>query len=111
MPEQSNTLNRYGQCPICEFGWDAGDMFEVLSRLDVFKAKTQREILQIAQENYGYTEANKLRFSALNSIDLTGSKTGTGFWQCPRCGGVWDKVTNQYYRDLSYALSDDLPPF
>ena len=100
-------LNRHGQCPVCEFGWDAGDMLETLSRLDVFKAKTQKEILQIAQESYGYTETNKLRFSALNSIDLTGLKVGAGFWQCPKCGSIWDKITNQYFKDITYALSND----
>jgi hypothetical protein len=100
-------LNRYGQCPVCEFGWDAGDILESISLLDVFKNKSKSEMIQIAKENYGYSEANPTRFTALNSIDLKGEYEGMNFWQCPKCSTVWDKITNEQYRNLAAALGRD----
>ena len=96
------TLNRYGQCPVCEFGWDAGDILEVISQLDVFKGKTRQELIQIARENYGYSEVNPTRFTALNNIELR--HAGRSFWQCPKCSTVWDKTTNEQYKNLAVAL-------
>lgn len=112
-------LNRYGQCPNCETGWDGGDVVEVLAELDVFKIKGQKELLQIAAECFGYTPTNPLRFTRLNSIDLTGPDHGKGFWQCPICHNVWDKKTNQQFANIKLALHkellpldfDDSPPF
>jgi hypothetical protein len=103
MPEQS--LNKYGQCPICEYGWDGGDVLESLIALDVFKGKSQRELLTIASECYGYTEENKIRFTRLNSIDLTGKNAGKGFWECPSCRFVWNKATNEMFSTIKLALN------
>lgn len=101
-------LNRYGQCPVCEFGWDAGDILEVISQLDVFRNKSRTEILRIAKENYGYSEANPTRFTALNNIELTGPDyIGRSFWQCPKCVTVWDKVTNEQFKNIATALGKD----
>lgn len=110
-------LNRYGQCPNCETGWDGGDVVEVLGNLDVFKHKGQKELLQIAAECFGYTPLNPLRFTRLNSIDLTGLRHGEGFWQCPVCSHVWDKKTNEEFNSIKIALNpvganfEDSPPF
>lgn len=98
-------LNRYGQCPHCEIGWDGGDVLEILGNLDVFKIKGQKELLQIANECYGYTELNKLRFTKLNSIDLTGSLAGTGFWECPTCRSVFNKVTGERSGNMKLAIN------
>lgn len=114
---QQPLLNKYGQCPHCEIGWDGGDVMEVLGGLDVFRHKGQKELLQIAGECYGYTVVNPLRFTKLNSIDLTGPKQGEGFWQCPTCLHVWDKKTNEHFISIKLALNpvgvldDDYPPF
>jgi rubredoxin len=97
-------LNRYGQCPVCEFGWDSGDILEVISQLGVFKGKTRIELLQIARDNYGYSEANPTRFTALNNIELKGEYDGKSFWQCPKCSTVWDKTTNEQFKNLAIAL-------
>lgn len=105
--KQSTTkeLNRYGQCPICEFGWDAGDILEVISQLDIFKNKSNFELLQIAKDNYGYSEANPTRFTALNNIELKGPEyNNRSFWQCPKCATVWDKTTNEQFKNLAEAL-------
>lgn len=98
-------LNRYGQCPVCEFGWDSGDIYQVLSQLEVFQNKTKQEILQIAKDNYGYSEANPTRFTALNNIELKGEHEGKSFWQCPKCSTVWDKITNEQFKSLAVALN------
>lgn len=103
-PIRNETLNKYGQCPVCEFGWDAGDILEVISSLDIFSSKTKQEMLDIARHNYGYSEANPTRFTALNNIELTGEDAGKSFWQCPRCVTVWDKVTNEQFKNLAIAL-------
>lgn len=96
-------INRYGQCPICEHNWDGGDILEVLQSLDVFKGKSLKEILKIAEDNYGYTEATRPRFTRLVSIDLLGLHSGKGLWQCPACSNVWDKVTFEHYPNLKGA--------
>lgn len=107
-PTQEVTLNRYGQCPICEFGWDGGDILQTISQLDTFKNKSRFELLQIAKDNYGYSEANPTRFTALNNIELKGPEhNGRSFWQCPKCVTVWDKITNQQYKNLAEALGKD----
>lgn len=98
-------INRYGQCPICEHNWDGGDILEVLQSLDVFKGKSVKDILKIAEDNYGYTEATKPRFTRLVSIDLLGLHSGKGLWQCPACNNVWDKVTHEHYPSLKGAYS------
>lgn len=100
-----NTINRFGQCPVCEFGWDAGDILEVISNLNVFQGKTKSEILQVAKENYGYSPANPTRFTALNNIELKGDYEGRNFWQCPKCATVWDKTTNEQFKNLAVALA------
>lgn len=101
------SLNRFGQCPICEFGWDAGDILDGISALSVFQNKTKSELLQIAKTNYGYSETNPTRFTALNNIELTGEYAGKSFWQCPKCSTVWDKVTSEMHKNLAAALGKD----
>lgn len=101
-------LNRQGQCPICEFGWDGGDILETLSTLDIFKNKSRTEMLQMAKQEYGYSETNPTRFTALNNIELKGTEyEGKSLWQCPKCSTVWDKVTSQQYKNLAAALGKD----
>lgn len=96
-------INKHGQCPICEHNWDGGDILEVLQSLDVFKGKALKEIQKIAEDNYGYTEATRPRFTRLVSIDFVGLHTGKGLWQCPACSNVWDKVTFEHYPNLKGA--------
>jgi Zn-finger nucleic acid-binding protein len=88
-------------------GWDDGDVLEKLSTLDVFKGKSQKELLAIAQENYGYTPTNQLHFTKLNSVDIIHGQISTGVWQCPQCGTVWDKGNNNQFRNLKSYLNPD----
>lgn len=98
-------FDKWGQCPNCEKGWDGGDIFEVLQTLDVFRGKSKQEILNIAAVNYGYTEANKTRFTRLVSIEpISTSVKPRFFWQCPHCGHVWDKFTSEHFNSLTDAI-------
>lgn len=103
--QQQNQLppiNRHGQCPNCEHGWDGGDIVQELSKLDLFKGNSQQEMLKIAG-NYGYTETNPTRFSKLESVELP-NMGSSAFWRCPKCRHVWDKITNHHYVSLNQAL-------
>lgn len=102
--EQLPPINRHGSCPNCEKGWDGGDILEELKKMDVFRGKTDQEMLQIAS-NYGYTESNPVRFTRLGTIELPLDKRY--FWECPHCHHIWDKITNHHFVNLNQALGKD----
>lgn len=103
MEQQLPPINRHGSCPNCEKGWDGGDILEELKKMDVFKAKTDQEMLQIAS-NYGYTTSNPLRFTKLETIEMPIEQRN--FWRCPHCLHVWDKITNKHYVNLQQGLNN-----
>lgn len=103
-------INRFGSCPHCEIGWDGGDILQELKKMDVFKGKTDQEMMQMAAQ-YGYTESNRIHFSKLEGIELPAY--GRAFWRCPKCYHVWDRHNNFHYISINHALNipDQKPNF
>ena len=97
-------VNRSGRCPCCNENWDGGDIFEELSKLDIF-FMIPKEAKKMA-EKYGWTEWEKKRFSNVIGVEFEKHLQKTNMVQCPKCRHVFNVVTGQHFRSLNEARNN-----
>lgn len=106
---ENNNLDRFGNCPSCGTNFDGGDIYEVISKLDIHMNKSAADMLKFAEINYGYNSVNKKHFSNLIGVTLAGSenKPLPDFWKCPHCGTIWDAETSKQFKNLNEARNQE----
>lgn len=90
-------FDKYAGCPNCGHNLDGGDIYEVLSKLDIHINKSPAELIKLAS-NYGWTQVNEARFT--NAIGIILGKSpempdDMGFYQCPSCKHVFSAMTGE----------------
>lgn len=98
-------IDRLGTCPNqeCNEDWDDGDVYEVLSMMDINLMKAPSELLKIAAE-YGWTPDNKKNFSLANTIELEPTPSvKILLYECPSCKKVYEAVKETEFNNLYEA--------
>lgn len=101
-------INRLGNCPNCKCNWDAGDIRERLSRMDVHQFKKPVEIDAIAAQ-YGWTPENLKRFSATRVHEIAPTPlVGFVFLECTECLHAFDELSGKEYPSIYFAKNNYL---
>lgn len=72
-------------CRYCNNNLDDGDIYEVLSKNDLYKHLSEDELLKIAG-HYGYTTDNRIHFTKEMIIQFDNKPQ---IVICPFCNGIW----------------------
>ena len=80
-----NSLDKYGNCPVCNESWDGGDIHK-----DIRKH---------------YSEPFK--WSKLIGIEIRERYDGISIWECPFCKSQWDRFTKELITNSQQIKKDD----
>lgn len=89
--------DKYGKCPNCNIGLDGGDVYQELSKLDLFTNMSQKEMEKFAGD-FGWERGNSKRFTRLIACTIDGHI----LYRCPNpsCGYYFDGDTGFPYENL-----------
>lgn len=98
-------INKQHSCPECQANWQGDDIFNHLTKMDLYVNKTPRE-MEVIAGYYGWTPENKLTFSLLKKIEIPELAGGMTFYQCPneKCLKVFESKTSEMYPSLRDAI-------
>lgn len=106
-------IDKYGECPNCQYDWSDGEMLGVVSKLEVFAGKSTTDLRAIAGA-YGWTPENRAKFSNVVTISIGPSEATKGelitYFQCPGCKHLFNSETGEKYESLikaKYSLTDN----
>lgn len=105
---ENEYIDKLGICPNCKTSWDGGDVFEVLSNMDIHSNKSSHDIQKLSA-TYGWSENTKTRFSNTTSIIVTSENKDISkgnFIQCKKCLHVYNINSGKEYSSIHEAKID-----
>jgi hypothetical protein len=93
------------ECPECNSSWDAGSIFEALSKQDWWQKDMDLDGLkEYVKKGYGSEDA---RFSRQIGVSCI-RKDRTIEWVCPDCDARWDRFTEELLEKGSSNANSDV---
>ena len=80
-----NSLDKYGNCPVCNESWDGGDIHKDI------------------RKHYSET----FKWSKLIGIEIRERYDGISIWECPFCKSQWDRFTEELITNSQQIKKDD----